>query len=141
MTRNETGPFKTDRLSKRRLYRRLMYGFVLGGVALGLVLRELLGYPLVGEGIYWVGILGFLAVWRGTSLTLFDERDRALERRASQLTLTLFAGVLIVGASLARVVPLLSTYTVPAAAWPALSAYAALFGVFGAVYLWLRYRR
>ena len=57
MTRNETGLSALDRPSKQRLYRRLMYGFVFGGVAAGLVLRELLGYPLLGEGVYWVGIL------------------------------------------------------------------------------------
>lgn len=117
-----------------------MYGFVLGGVAVGLVLRELLGYPLLGEGAYWVGIMGFLVVWRGTSLTLFDERDRALERRASQLTLTLIAGVLVVGASIARLVPRISTYTVPVEIRSALYAYAALFGIFAVVYVWLRYR-
>lgn len=140
MTRNETGLSALDRPSKQRLYRRLMYGFVFGGVAAGLVLRELLGYPLLGEGVYWVGILGFFTVWRGTSLTLFDERDRALEQRASHLTLTLAAGALIVGASAARLVPRVSSYAVPPEIWPALYAYVALFCVFGIAYTWLRHR-
>jgi len=122
------------------MYRRLMIGFVLGGVAISLVLREVINYPLLGEAVYWVGIIGFLAVWLGTSLTLFDERDRALERQASQVTLTLFAVVLVVGASAARVVSYTDTYTVPVELWAVLWGYVALFGTFGVVYSWLRYR-
>lgn len=138
MTHTET--HATERLARQRLYRRLMIGFVLGGVAVALVLRDLLGYPLLGEAIYWLGILGFLAVWLGTDLTLFGERDRALEQRASQLTLTLFAVVLVVGASAGRVLPKVSAYDVPPEVWPALYAYASVFVVFGVVYAWLRYR-
>lgn len=138
MTQSDTAG--SDRLAKQRLHRRLLVGFVVGGVAIGLVLREGLGYPLVGEAVYWLGIIGFLLVWRGTSLTLFDERDRALERRASQITLTVFAVVLVVGASLARVLSYTNTYEVPAVVWAVIWGYIALFGVFGVVYFWLRYR-
>lgn len=116
-----------------------MYGFVAGGVIAGLGLR-LLDYPLVGELAYWVGIAGFLAVWAGTPVKLFDERDAALERRASQLTLYVFAAVLVVGASAARVLPRLGAYAVPPEVAGALYGYAALFVVFGLVYLGLRYR-
>ena len=56
----------TDWLSKRRLYRRLMSVLLLGGVGIGLVLRLLLERPLLGEAVYWVGVLGFLAVWFGS---------------------------------------------------------------------------
>jgi len=138
MTRAETPG--ANQLSRQRMYRRLMIGFVLGGVAISLVLREVINYPLLGEAVYWVGIIGFLAVWLGTSLTLFDERDRALERQASQVTLTLFAVVLVVGASAARVVSYTDTYTVPVELWAVLWGYVALFGTFGVVYSWLRYR-
>ncbi|MFC7082471.1 DUF2178 domain-containing protein [Halorussus caseinilyticus] len=117
-----------------------MVGFLLGGVGLGLLLREVLGYPLASEAVYWVGVAGFLAVWQGTSLSLFDERDRALERRASQLTLTLLAPVLAVAASVARVLPRVSDYTVPAAVWPALYGFVGVYALFGVVYLALRYR-
>lgn len=130
----------TDRLSKQRFYRRLLVGFVLGGVTIALLLRELLDYPLLGEAVYWIGIIGFLVVWRGTPLTLFDERDRTLEQRASQLTLTLFAVVLVLGASTARVLSYTDTYSVPSEIWAALWGYVALFGTFAIVYLWLRYR-
>ncbi len=117
-----------------------MVGFVVVGTLLGLTLRELLGYPLVGETVYWLGILGFLAVWQGTSISLFDERDRALERRASHLTLSLFAVVLVVGASAARLLSYTNTYTVPVELWAVLWGYVALFVVFAVVYLGLRYR-
>lgn len=130
----------SDRLAKQRFYRRLILGFVGGGVALGLILRLGLGYPLVGEAVYWLGIIGFLAVWQGTSLTLFDERDKALERRASQMTLAVFGVGLVVGASSARILSYTNTYEVPRAVWTVLWAYVALFGVFAVVYLWLRYR-
>jgi hypothetical protein len=117
-----------------------MYGFVFGGVAVALLLREVLGYPLLSEAVYWVGILGFLAVWQGTSLTLFDERDRALERQASQFTLKLFAPVLVLAASAARVVPRVTSYAVPDAVVHALYGFVALYATFGVVYLALRYR-
>jgi len=135
MTPTETAA--TERLARGRTYRRLMFGSVLAGVAAGFALRYL-DYPLLGEGVYWLGIVGFLAVWRGTSTTLFDERDVALERRASQLTLLLFAVVLVVGASAARLLPLFGSGTVPPAVRGALYGYAALFAAFGVVYVWLR---
>jgi uncharacterized membrane protein len=130
----------SNQLARRRFYRRLLVGFLVGGTAVGLVLREGLGYPRIGEAIYWLGIIGFLAVWRGTSMTLFDERDDALERRASQITLTLFAVVLVLGASSARVLSYTTTHEVPTAIWTILWGYIAIYAVFGVVYLGLRYR-
>jgi hypothetical protein len=135
-----TDPSPRARPSKIRTYRRLTAGFVIVGVAGGLALRSL-GHPLFGEAVYLIGALGFLAVWLGSSVPLFDERDVALERRAGQITVALFAPVLIVGASAARVVPLVSNYSVPPELRGALYGYVALFGVFGAVYAWLRVRR
>ena len=137
MTSTQSPP--TNRLSKRRSYRRLMYGFVVGGVVAGLGLR-FLDYPLAGELIYWVGILGFFAVWFGTPVKIFDERDAALERRASQITMYVFAVVLVVGASTARVLPRVADVTVPPAVVGALYGYVALFVVFGLACLGLRYR-
>ena len=138
MTRTATSD--PNPLAKQRKYRRLMVGFVAGGVALALLLREVLGYPLVSEAVYWVGIVGFLAVWLGTSVTLFDERDRELERRASQFTLTIFAPILVVAASLARVLPRVTDYTVPEPIVHALYGYIALYAVFGVVYFGIRSR-
>ncbi|NHN59877.1 DUF2178 domain-containing protein [Halorussus sp. JP-T4] len=117
-----------------------MWGFLAGGVGLGLVLREVLGYPLVSEAVYWLGVLGFLAVAVGSSITLFDERDRALERRASQLTLTLLAPVLAVVASVGRLLPRFTDYALPAEVWYALYGVVAVYVAFGAVYGVLRFR-
>ena len=129
----------TDRLARIRLYRRLILGSIVVGVLAGLALR-FLDYPLAGEAVYWLGILVALGVWLGTSVPLFDERDAALERRASQRTMTIFAVVLIVGASAARVLPLVSDVVVPREVWGALYGYVALFAVWVAAYLWLRFR-
>ena len=137
MTRTVTS--EPDRLSKIRLYRRLMVGSILGGVAGALVLRTL-DYPVLGEAVYWVGIIAFFAVWQGTSLTLFDERDVELERRASHVTLLVVGAVGVVTASLTRLVPRFTDYTVPAELAGALYGFVFLFGTFGVVYLWLRYR-
>ena len=131
----------TDWLSKRRLYRRLMSVLLLGGVGIGLVLRLLLERPLLGEAVYWVGVLGFLAVWFGSPVTLFDERDKALEQRASVLTLGVFAVVFPVSASAARVLSYTDTIEVPAEIWTVLWGYVALYGVFVGIYGWLRYRQ
>ncbi|MFC6993564.1 DUF2178 domain-containing protein [Haladaptatus sp. GCM10025707] len=128
-------------LAKQRLYRRLMVGFVIAGTVLGVALRELLNYPLVGEVVYWGGIVAFLAVWRGSSVTLFDERDKALERRASHLTITLFAVVLVLGASAARIATYTDLYTFPAGFWTVLWGYVAVFVTYAVVYGWLRYVR
>lgn len=140
MTQTGNGTPATERLSRQRRYRRLMFGFVAAGVVLGLTLREVLDAPLLGEAAYWVGIVGFLAVWWGTSVELFDERDRSLERRASHLTVSVFAVVLVVGASAARVLSYTDTYAVPSEVWAVLWGYVALFATFGLAYAWLRYR-
>ncbi|MFB6176800.1 MAG: DUF2178 domain-containing protein [Halobaculum sp.] len=133
-------PSPADTLAKRRRYRRLMFGFLLGGVGLGLLLREVLQFPLASEAVYWLGVLGFLAVWLGTSVTLFDERDAALERRASQLTLLGTGVVLAVGASAARILSTVG-YEIPAVVGHALYAFVAQFVLFGVVYGVLRVRR
>jgi len=116
-----------------------MFGSLLVGVVLGLALRYL-DYPLAGEVAYWLGILAFLGIWLGTPVRLFDERDVAIEQRASQVTLSLFAAVLVVGASAARVLPLVSSYSVSAFVSGALYGYVALFVGFAVVYGWLRFR-
>lgn len=116
-----------------------MWGSLLGGVAVGLVLRSL-GYPFVGEAVYWLGVIGFFGVWGGTSLTLFDERDRALEQRAAATTLAVSALVLAIGASAARVLTWTDTYTVPTVVWGALYGYVAIFVTFIVVATWVWYR-
>ncbi|EMA45316.1 hypothetical protein [Halococcus saccharolyticus] len=128
-----------DRLSKRRRYRRLSVGCAIGGT-LGFVAAANAGYPLVGVGLYWLGFLVLLGIWRGTAVSLFDERDAALERRASHITLNVIAVAGIAGWPALLVLEETGYYTIPSALEGALFGYAVLFGVFGIAYLWVRYR-
>mgnify|MGYP000450980996 CR=1 FL=1 len=130
------GTRPTDR---RRRYRRLMYGAVAVGT-LGFVAGSELGRPLAGLAVYWLGALTFVGVWWGTDVTLFDERDRALERRAGKLTLCGLGVVFVLGVSALVVLEELEGYAAPAELQGAILGYAALYLAFGAVYFGLRLR-
>lgn len=112
---------------------------VFGGTAVSLLLR-LLDYPVVGEAVYWVGILALLAVWQGSDIELMDERDRELERRAGMSAIGIVGAVLVVGASASRLLTWLTDYTVPAFVWGALYGYIGLFIAFGVAYFYHRRR-
>lgn len=129
----------SNRLAKKRQYRRAMWGSLFGGIVIALVLR-VLGYPLVSEAVYWVGIIGFLGIWQGTSLTLFDERDVTIERRASQLALAISAVVLVVGASAVRVLSVVGEYTVSPTVSGFLYGYMAVFVTFAIAFVWVHAR-
>ncbi|MDS0258384.1 DUF2178 domain-containing protein [Haloarcula sp. S1CR25-12] len=129
----------TTRLSKRRTYRRLMYGSVLGGTAVSLLLRYF-DYPLVGEAVYWVGLLAFFVIWKGSDVQLMDERDWALERRASLTALQLVVAVAVPGAAALRLLTWLTDYTAPPIVRGAFYGYIGLFIAFGLSYLWHRSR-
>lgn len=116
-----------------------MYGSVLLGT-LGFIVASTIGYPIAGVGIYWIGILGFLAVWQGTSFSLFDERERALERRASVITLTLSGLVMIAAGPAEVVLSEVGLYSAPPVFEGALLTISVQAVVFGLTYLWLRYR-
>ena len=126
-------------LAKRRTYRRLIVADIAVAVVGSLVLRYL-DFPLIAEGVYLLGFVVFLAIWWGTSVTLFDERDRELERRASTVTLSLFAFVLVGGASTLRILAATDMDLVSPMAEGALYGYAAQFVVFALVYTALRFR-
>jgi len=129
----ETTLSATERVASRRRYRRLMFGSIAVAVVLSLTLR-FLDYPLIGEAVYWLGIVGFAAsVWL-SPVELFDERDETLERKASQTAIGIIGVVLVVGASASRTVTALDLYTVPAVVWGALYGYVLLFVVFGVAY-------
>jgi uncharacterized membrane protein len=74
-------------------------------------------------------------------VTLFDERDAALERRASHVTLQV-AGVVGVLTMTSMVVLEEATTTgVSERVWGGFLALSGLFVLYGVVYLFLRYRR
>lgn len=127
-------------LATMRRYRHLMFGVLLGGVAISLGLRSL-DFPLVAEVVYLLGFFGFLAIWQGTSIPLFDEREQQIEERACAVTLTITAFALIFGASAGRLLPLLTAYSYPTWLNAALYAFIAQFIVFAAVYGWFRFRQ
>jgi uncharacterized membrane protein len=69
--------------------KRLMTGlFAFAGVALGL--GSAFEYQLLGVGLYAASMVGGFAVPIVTGHTLFDERDRQIQQRASAFTLTVF---------------------------------------------------
>lgn len=125
-------------LARRRRYRRLMYASIVLG-SLGLIVASRFDHPVLGVGVYWAGVLGFLAIWRGSSVPVFDERDVALERQASLRTLQAVGAVGIVAIPAGVTLADLGYLTLPPAAYGAFYAYAALFVGFGVVYGWLRY--
>ena len=129
----------TDWLSRRQTYRRLMAGSVLGGVAVALVLRNL-GYLFVGEAVYWVGMLTFFAIWKGTDVQLMDERDWELERRASLTAFQIVGALAVVGASSARLLTWLTDYAVPAMVQGTFYGFVGFVIAFGVSYLWHRSR-
>lgn len=57
--------------------------------------------------------MAFLDIWQGTSITLVDEREAEIERRASTLTLTGTAFALIFTASDVRLLTALTATTIP----------------------------
>lgn len=116
-----------------------MYGSVLAGTA-GFIIAETLGYPLIGVGVYWTGCLAFVGIWRGASVAIYDERDVALERRASFLTLNAVAVAGIIAWPAVLVLSETTTYTAPPEFSGALLGFAAMYGLFGVIYLTLRYR-
>lgn len=138
MSHSETS--RHPQIAKRRRYRRLMYGSVLVGV-IAFVAADELGYELVGLAVYWIGILAFVGLWKGTSIQLFDERDVDLERRTSLLTLKIAAVLGVLWMSTMVVLNAATTITIPERVWGGFLTLSGLFVLYGGVYLFLRYRR
>jgi uncharacterized membrane protein len=116
-----------------------MVGSVVAGTV-GYVAASSAGLPVVGVGLYWAGVAGMLAVWQGTSVPLFDERDRALERRAIAIAATVFTlGMILLWPTLV-VLSELEVYTPPPVFDGVLLAVGVQAGLFAVVYGWLRYR-
>lgn len=130
----------SDTLATRRKHRRLVFALVLAA-AVGWIAGNRLGYPLVGVATYWLGVLAALAVWKGTDVSIQDERDCDLERRASQSALLTIGAVGILTAPALAVLEETTSYTVPAIVDHLLIGYAALYATFGVWYAWYRFQR
>ncbi|GAB6878556.1 DUF2178 domain-containing protein [Halorubrum gandharaense] len=93
----ETSTPATNRLSTRKRYKRLSTASLLVGMA-GLFVGVFLDQVVAGVLVYWAGFVGMIVVWRVSPVELYDERDTAIERRTSEITLNAF-GVLFVAAA------------------------------------------
>ncbi len=135
----ESATSRTDWLIKRRQYKRLMYGSLAVGI-IGLFVGSYLDRFLGGVVVYWAGFFGMLAVWKFSPVTLYDERDTAIERKASDYTLGVFAFVLVLGAPGGVALEESGVATLPSAFSGAMWALVAVYAVFGVIYTVLRRR-
>lgn len=117
----------------------MMFASIVAGT-IGFVGASRIGHPVAGVAVYWLGIVAFFGIWKRSDVSIQDERDCDLERRASLLTLQLIGALTVVTAPAIVVLEETSSYTAPAAFDELLLGYVVLFGTFGASYLWLRYR-
>lgn len=100
---------------------------------------DYLGYVLAGVAIYWSGFAGMFVVRWYAPVSLADERDQAIEQRASYDTLRIAAVALIAGAPAIAVLEAADVYTAPSTLDGAVWGFVALFAVFGVTYLVRRY--
>ena len=127
------------RIERRRRYKRLGFVSLAVGIA-GLLAGLYLGQHLIGVLIYWAGFFAMLGVWRFSPVQLWDERDTAIERKASDYTLGVFAFVLVLGAPGGIVLEEGGVLTLPAAFDGAMWTLVAIFTVFGVIYTALRHQ-
>jgi len=136
---NEHETPATKRLSRRKRYKRLMNGLLIAGI-LALWTGIYLDQFLVGVLLYWAGFFGMLAVWRFSPVTLYDERDTAIERTAGDYTLSVFGFVFVLGAPGGLALEEGGLVDLPAAFDGAMWTLFAIYAVFGVVYTVLRRR-
>ena len=108
----ETARSPTDPLSKRRRIRWLMFGCIVAGIA-ALIVFDALGYPVLAVALYWSGFAAFLGVEKFSDVQVYDERDAALERRASMTTIVIAAFTLILGGAALAVLGETGVYEAP----------------------------
>jgi uncharacterized membrane protein len=136
----ETAHAPTDPLSKRRRTRRLMFGCIAAAVV-SFIAVDALGFPVLAVALYWGGFLAFLGVWKFSDVQVYDERDAAIERRASMTTMGIAAIALIFGGPGLSVLDETGVYDSPALLDGAMFGLMCLFGVFAGAYVYHRYRR
>lgn len=79
-----------------------------------------------GVGLYYLGVAGYLVVWRRTGVRLFDEREAEIERRAGHLISHLVTLVATVGVPADVVLAVTGVVDVPPAVRGAIWGYAVL---------------
>ena len=135
----ETTHSAKQRIEQRRRYKRLMYGSLAAGIV-ALPVLSFLDQYLLGVLIYWAGFFGMLAIWKFSPVTLYDERDIAIERKASDYTMAVFAFVLVLGAPGGIGLERAEILALPEAFHGAMWALVTLYVAYAAIYTTLRYR-
>lgn len=116
-----------------------MYGSLAIGIA-GLLVGTYLDQYLAGVLVYWAGFFGMIGIWQLSPVTLYDERDAKIERKASDYTLGVFAFVLVIGAPGSIALQEGGFLTLPPAFDGAMWTLVAVYAVFGVIYTLLRIR-
>jgi uncharacterized membrane protein len=129
----------TTRPSARKRYKRIAYG-LLGAGILALFVAIALDRFVLGVALYWAGGLGMALVQRFSPVELYDERDSAIERRASQTTLNVFAYVFVLGTPGGLVLAETGAVALPGWFHGATWTLFAIYVVFGAVAVYHKYR-
>lgn len=135
----EPTPSTAAWLDRRRRYKQLMYGSLIVGIV-GLFVGSVVDQFLAGVVVYWAGFVGMIGVWQFSPVDLYDERDTAIERKASDYTLGVFAFVLVVGAPGGIALEESGMLTLPPEFGGAMWALVAVYAVFGVIYTVFRRR-
>ncbi|WP_424001998.1 DUF2178 domain-containing protein [Haloarcula salina] len=126
-----------------RRYRRLSLGILAVGVV-SLFVGAQIGQYMVGLVIYAVAVVGGFAlmgyVWYNSSMTLQDEREATLERRASHLTFRLFGYVCLFAFIGVFLVTEAGYYEPSQTVTTLLYAFSAVSLAWGGIYTGLRFR-
>ncbi|WP_126661262.1 hypothetical protein [Haloterrigena salifodinae] len=130
-----TGELSTD---QRRRYRELMnrsmglgVAGALGATALSVVASKGNAnlFAFAGVGLYYLGVVGYLAIWQRTGVRLFDEREAEIERRAGHIVWVLVSFVAIFGLPADLVLDATDAVDVPLAIRGTIWGYALLVAV------------
>ena len=125
----------TTRPSARKRYKRIAYALLGAGIA-ALFVAIALDRFFLGVALYWAGGIGMGLVQRFSPATLYDERDAAIERRASQTTLNVFAYAFVLGTPGGLVLAETGHVDLPGEFYGATWTLFAVFVVFGAAVLY-----
>lgn len=132
----ETSTPATNRFSTRKRYKRLSIASLLVGIV-GLLVGSFLDQVVAGVLVYWAGFVGMIVAWRVSPVELYDERDTAIERRASDLTLSVFAIVFVAAAPGGVALEAAGVVELPPEFGGAMWTLFAIYVTFGVVYTYL----